>query len=563
MWRSELVDELQKAERSGKNVVIEKYRVKTGYSRQQLYRIASQCGYQTDRKKRSDKGSLATGLAEGQIEYVAAIIESTARQNKGPIMPVEMALEIALDNRIIERGQVSVATMQRLLREREMAKMHLKEATPHTEMRSLHPNHCHLVDVSVCIQYYLKGGKLRIMREDEFYKNKLGNLAKIKTRLLRYLVVDHFSGAFYLKYYDATGETRENLYNFLVEAWRKKEDVRFPFRGVPFFMLMDAGSANISKAMTNFFKHMDIRTPEGMPKNPRRQGAVESMHRVIEEWFESRLRIDPANTVEEINDRAMDFMIWFQGDPARVHSRHGMTRTNCWLLIKSDQLRELPADDILQDLFANPEETRRVDGSLYVSFRGKSYRLKHIQGIRPRAEVKVVLKPYSWPVVEVVYRDQVYEASPTTILPPALGGFKANAAIIGEEYRALPETETQRAVKRMENIAYGEDRKKNSIPFAGTHVFGGYADKLGDVTPISRVGRPIEISRPRGPLMVPIMKLFRELAADGLMTVELNQSLSAEFGETIEAGQIQTVVEMIRETGTFIRPGAGQVREAL
>ena len=172
-----------------------------------------------------------------------------------------------------------------------MNKEQLKSPTPHTEMRSLHPNYCHLVDVSVCIQYYLKNGKMGIMDERDYYKNKLGNVAKIKQKLQRYVLDDHFSGFFAFRYYVADGESRENLWDFLKWAWRAKEDNRYPFRGVPFYLLMDAGSAQTSHAMQSFFNGLGIERPKGKPYNPRRQGAVETTHQIIENRFETRLRI--------------------------------------------------------------------------------------------------------------------------------------------------------------------------------------------------------------------------------------------------------------------------------
>src|SRR6185369_8439892 len=139
------------------------------------------------------------------ILYVAALIKKTGRDNKGPIMPVAAALEIAFDAGIIEREAVSVDTMQRLLRERNLDKGQMKQPSAHTDMRSLHPNYCQLVDVSVCIQYYLKNGKMGFMDERDFYKNTPHNYLKIKQKLLRYVLTDHFSGLFYFRYYAADG----------------------------------------------------------------------------------------------------------------------------------------------------------------------------------------------------------------------------------------------------------------------------------------------------------------------------------------------------------------------
>jgi hypothetical protein len=543
-WEQEMVERLKKAVNGEKDRIIAEYAQMTGLAQSTLYRRAKKHGFDSDRKPRVDKGELKSGLTDEQVEYIAALIHATARDNKGGIMPVERAIQIAEDNGIIERGQISAARMQQILREREISKKHLREATPHVEMRSLYPNEVHLVDVSVCIQYYLKGGKLRLMRESEFYKNKPDNFKKIKTRLLRYLLVDHFSGAFHLKYYDTTGETANNLFDFLCEGWLPKEDVRLPFHGVPFFMLWDAGSAALSKPMQAMFDRLGVKTPEGLPHNPRRQGAVETMHNVIEQWFESGLKIQPATSVEQLNAWAQDWMIHFQA--TRKHTRTKMPRTACWLQIKPERLR-VTTFEVFQQLYARPAEERTVDGTRSIAFMGKTYRLRHIEGIRPGIKVLVTLRPWH-EQVGVLFHDVEYLVEPVEMLPATLGGFPADAVHIGEEFRAQPETATQQAAKRFENIAYGEEKKRGATPFAGTVVYGNQADKVANLTPIPRRSTPMELGREIVVQEIPIMELFKRLrAADIPMTQTLNHELRAEFGTSIDVKKAEAVVAALGE----------------
>jgi hypothetical protein len=124
-----------------------------------------------------------------------------------------------------------------------------------------------------------------------------------------------------------------------------------------------------------------------------------------------------------------------------------MPRTQCWLRITREQLRELPPREILHDLFANPEEERTVDGTYSISYRSHEYKLAHVPGLYRGAKVLCVLKPYTWPVIQVNYRGEAYEAEPFERLDASHGAFKAGAAIIGEEYKAPRESETQRAKK--------------------------------------------------------------------------------------------------------------------
>jgi hypothetical protein len=538
VWQEELASELASSKPSDRKTIIADYQSKMGRTKQSLYRIASLYGFDAGKRSRADTGRPKSGLTSGQVEFIAALLQKTGREVKGPIMPVARAIQIAEDNGIIEPGQVAPSTMNRLLRERQISKAALKAPEPYTPMRSLYPNHVHVFDASVCIQYYLKGGGLAVMDEREFYKNKPDNFKKIKERILRYVVTDHFSGAFYFRYYNTTGETQANLWDFLKEAWTGIDSEKFPFRGVPFILLMDTGAANKSKSIVAFLNRLDVEIPKGMPYNARRQGTTEKTHNIIEEWFESGLRIQPATSEDEMNVWARDFMIWHNA--TQNHTRHGMTRTQCWLLIREEQLREIPDEEILQDIWACPEEERTVNGAYEISYRGKEYRLKHIPGIFCGAKVLAIRKPWKWPRIDVSYNEQIYEASPIEMLPAELGGFRADAAIIGQEYKAQPETLTQQAMKRFDNMAYGEVHKKDQVPFAGLTVFGHQAEKVGNLAYIEKRGTPIEVDHSIAETRISITELFKRLIQHiGPMPRGMNQELRAKYGESISVEEAE------------------------
>jgi hypothetical protein len=547
MWQEELVDELKAVRPAERSKILEIYKDCTGLSLQQLYRVAKKHGFVTGRQARSDKGSLKIITTE-QAEGIAALLHVTGRENKGPIMPVARAIHIFEQTGLIDPEKAKPSTVNRILRERQLSKRHQRAAKPHTSMRSLHPNHVHAFDASVCIQYYLKDKKgICMMDEREFYKNKPHNFGKIKERLLRYVLVDHFSGAYYFKYYSTTGETQDNLYDFLRESWGRKADPRLPFCGVPFLVLRDAGSANTSKAITALMERLGVNVPEGNPHNPRRQGIAEVTHNIIEPWFETSLRIEPATSVDQLNVWAMDFMIWHQA--TQEHTRHKMTRTECWLSIKEKELRELPDDDILQVLYANPEEDRTVDGEFYISYRGKSYNLKHVAGIYKGAKVKVVLEPYSWPNITVVYKDTRYDVHSIEPLPTNLGAFRSDSVIIGQQYKSQPETMTQQAVKRMENMAYGEERIREQRPFAGLKVMGTLSDEI-DISFVVKRNTPMEIDREISDKDMSFVQFLSKLTQRvGAISKEQNRLLQETFGASIDKAKAEEVIRQMEEEG--------------
>jgi hypothetical protein len=387
------------------------------------------------------------------------------------------------------------------------------------------------------------------MPDDEFYKNKIENFKRVKDTLQRYIMTDHFTGFFFVKYYVAAGETAENLFDFCCCAWEAKSDSRMPFRGAPQIMLMDGGCRAKAKAMgLPFWEGLDINILPGLTGNSRRQGSVEVTHCIWEEWFETRLRVDPATSVEDLNRKAFGFATWFNA--TRKHSRHGFPRLSLWLKISREQLRELPSRLDLVDLLNKPEEERTVNNGR-ISFQGREFSLRGL-GIPHGAKVTVIKNLYKWQegIVQVGYENQRFELKEIAKLPQELGGFSANAAIIGQEYKAQPESATQKAVKRMDDIAYGsqEPNRKKETPFYGLNAFEGFIEKTGNLAVLPKRGTAIEVCRPAAPLQLPIMELFKQLRAAGVtMTAALNKELRAEFGDSIDTARMTAVVAHLTE----------------
>ena len=556
-WIRDMVQRLNQAVNGEKDRIIAEYHGLTGKSAATLYRIAGKNGFDSGRKKRTDAGTLKCGLTDEQLQFVSSLIQESAREVKGTILPVSEALQIAIDNGVIAAGQISESRLQAILRERDMNSTALDAVAPSIRMASLHPNHVHTFDASICIQYYLKNGKgLALIDERDYREKKPANMAKIKQRLIRLVLADHYSHFLWVKYYVAAGENQKITFDFLISAWRGGHHDKLPFRGVPKFLLMDAGSANIAKGILALLERLEIEIPKNMPHNPRRQGSAEVAQNIVETHFEARLRFEPATTVEELNAWAMDWLAWWNG--TRVVRRHKMTRSACWLTIRQEQLRDLPCDEILRDLYAEPEVERTVRQDNSITFRNQDYRLKHIPGIRPGKKVQVILRPYHWPQVAVQFGNVDYLVDPVGTLA---GGFSADAAIIGQEFKAQPDTTVQQVRKANQNLAYGEEKQKGQVPFDGTlQVFGHHADKVAAI-PMPRRGTPIETSRSIVAAEIPVVELLKRLREVVRITSELNQQIRAEFGECIEVKTAEAVIEAIA-AGRDWRPSAHQ-RQAL
>ena len=183
----------------------------------------------------------------------------------------------------------------------------------------------------------------------------------------RYLLVDHFSGVIWVKYFNAPGENPADLTRFLHSAWTLEGRGDLPFHGVPELLLADQGAAFKATTTKNLLRLLDVKLELHGAGNARASGAVEVAHNIWESLFESRLRFSPARTLEELNARAEAFAFELNCSPEHLHSRHGKTRVHCWLGIDRAALR-VPPDwrRFVRLAHANPI-TREVDENGHIS----------------------------------------------------------------------------------------------------------------------------------------------------------------------------------------------------
>ncbi|BBO80201.1 integrase [Desulfosarcina ovata subsp. sediminis] len=547
-WKHELARRLSTAVNGEKDRIIAEYQSMTGKSPATLYRIAKKHGFSSGRKKRCD--AMTCELNEEQIQFVSTLIQTSAREVKGTIMGVEDALEIAIDNGVIRPGQISVSRMQAILREREMNAKSIDSVDPSIRMASLHPNHVHVFDASICIQYYLRGRRgFGFLDERDFREKKPKNFEKIKRRIYRMVLADHFSHNLFVKYYLATGENAAMTMDFLTAAWRGGHDVGLPMHGVTFLLLMDAGAANVAKGIMNWLSALGVKVPPNAVHNPKRQGSAENAQNIVERKFESKLRFEPATTVEDLNKWVIDWLVKFNGE--HKHKRHRMTRTACWLkYARQEHIRVLPSDEILHMLYAEPEIEATVNQDNTVQFKKEFYWLKHIEGISPGKKVKVIVRPYHWPTVGIAFDGQEYTVEPVGFRD---GGFLANAQVIGEGYQRQPDTNIQKIRKANENLAYGDERKKNDLPFGGSLVVhGNQAEKVKSV-PMPRQGNAIEIDTSvfaeQKVSIMAFMTAIKRAGAD--ISPDLNRAIREAYGSAIDVLEKERLLAIVRSNGAI------------
>lgn len=477
------------------------------WSEQRVYnQLRRRCAWSSGRKPRADKGTTSQPL--DALKVVGSMQRQSVRKNEKLVLHLPTALSIAATN-----GQpiaVSRGRFGRLLRDRKLDARSQAHDRPAQSMRSLHPNHVHQVDPSLCLLYYFKGEQ-RIMRVTrELYKNKLDNYLKIQAKVWRYVLYDHASGSIVPYYVEAAGESSANMFEFLTFAWGRQPGRAF--HGAPKILVWDKGSANTAHTVKNFLAALQVTGIPHAAENPRAKGGVESANNIVECKFESRLKFEPVNSVEELNRAAFAWSNAFNAnliphEDTRIR-RPGMaepvSRNDLWLTIRDEDLRVLPDREKCKLFLEGKTVTRKVNGKLEITYKHPLadsvcvYDLRGLDGICIGDTVEV--SPLAIGECEVYVRASRYDGATLEYrVKPAVFdpvyGFRTDAPVWGEEPRIKPDTDVERAGKELDRLAFpgrtleeiDKAKDKNETPFDGQLVAHSHLANI--VVPTSLAAR--------------------------------------------------------------------------
>ena len=434
---------------------------------QTTYRRLQEVGWTSGRKTRTDRGELSVPFE--LAKQVGGLITETTRKNGKRIMGIEQARTILESNfeGVIdpETGEItmpSASTLSRAMRAYGCHPDQLDEGPASVEMRSLHPNHVWQADASVCVLFYLPSGKLDVMDETKFYKNKPDNITRIeKERVIRWVITEHYSGAIYF-HYSLGSEDALGMINTLIAASGARPGEAM--HGLPFILTTDKGAGNTGGLAKHFFKRTGIRHITHAKGNPRAKGQVEQANNLIETHFECRLRMmGDVVDLASLNAAATQWRrVW---NATAKHSRHGHTRDSMWLTIKPEHLRIPASAEVLRDLVGTPPKEIKVPSSMIVSHPIKGYgtceyNVRFIPGVIIGQTVAVSVNPYRMPAIDLIITDREGVEHVYTIEPiKRIDGprFRADAPVWGENYQSMPHTAADEALTDIKKAAYGTD----------------------------------------------------------------------------------------------------------
>lgn len=564
---SELAGKLDAARRGEQTRLVADTAAFLGWSPQTVYRQLKQAvGWHSGRKARADKGS--TSVSEQALVMLGAAQREAVRDNGKQTLFTTTARGLLEQNGI--ELKVSNGQLNRLIRDRKLNVAAQRQADPVQALRALHPNHTHEIDPSLCLVYYLKG-RQHIMRDRDFYKNKLENYAKVKLKVWRYVLYDRASGVIIVWYCEAAGENQHNLFNFLMFAWGQLPGR--VFHGLCRFLLWDKGSANISTAIKNLCRALGVKTLEHEAGNARAKGGVEVANNIVETQFESRLRFEPVNSIDELNAAAAAWCnAWnanaIPGQDTRLR-RQGLSepiaRLDLWLRIRAEQLLLLPPVDVCRAFMTAKEETRKVRPDLTITFRHPraertaAYSLRGLEGVCAGDEVGVCAMVFGDCVIQIKVpsyngEDRLYQVEPERDYDEF--GQALSAAVVGEEYKSMPSTAIEHAAAAMDGQAYPDmsaeeikaARNKRVTPFEGELKAHSYLQDIELPTYMPRRGTTHELAAPKvefPPLShVEAAKQLKKMveAAGGTWTGDRFQWLAQRFPAGVPQDQLQAIV---------------------
>lgn len=449
---------------------------KLGVSYKRMQSIALAAGFRR-RQERSNKGE--TSCPTDVIDLIAARVRISIKKGAKDAFDINTTIKKEYET-LIEEGvniPVSYERICTLLRNMQLDRKSLTTATPFVRLDSLHVNHVHLFDITNCLQWHLKKG--HGMNEEDIskwlYPNKVLEEARkrdMKPKLLRYVMIDHKSRAFYFQYFYTSGERAENGAEFFYNAWADKRpliektlgiadyDGMYQFSGIPKIIYTDGGPIFKDTAIKNLMAALGVEVLIHKTHNPRAKGMVERHMKIIGDNFESNLRRFKIETLEELNAYALDWCIKFNNE--RVVAKTNKTRSQLWRTIKSDEYTLLPGLDIYNTLISKDDETRVLNGNCEFTYKGQEYICDNPNFAGQKVIIKIHLSDY--PALHLHFNGTVEKAYPFSrdeYGRPQI----ARTGIIGEKYASHAVTDAEMLKEHIEQVA----ERVDGVVFTGNN----------------------------------------------------------------------------------------------
>lgn len=518
-----LVEDMRTGERKERTALVRRAALALGLDPKSVYRLLREAGWESGRKMRRDAGQSA--VDEDLALAVGGLVKQATRANGKRTLTIEGTRRLleaqgygVADAETGEITMPSSKTLSTVMRRLGCHPDQVARGKATGRLRSLHPNHAWQVDSSVCVLFYLPGGKkMRLMDETLYNAKKPGRLVEIgRQRVIRYVVTDHCTHSLYVRYDQAAGEDAAGVLTTLIEAMSDRGP-RDPMHGVPSILYMDKSGGNQSSLIRNFCATLGIELHYHAAGNAPATGSVEVAQNIVEREFEGRLRFADVRDLEQLQEMADRWRRHYNAHA--VHRRLACTRNAAWLRITPEQLR-VADREALTAVAQWGEQTRRVRPDYTISVNTRSHgthtydlRTLALHGIHVKDEVSVALNPFNAPeiVVSKTMPDGTELRFNVAPMQRDENGFDMDAPVIGQEWGTAVETPVDRAAARMDELARTGGEKAR--PWS--HI-----DPMADVREaplhLRREGTPLQMETREAPAV----PLTRAQAAQRLRSLD-------------------------------------------
>ncbi|MDP8228165.1 MAG: hypothetical protein P9M15_01785 [Candidatus Electryoneaceae bacterium] len=441
----------------GRGELVSQWAIQLNVSKATLYRWLADSGIAPTRISTGGRKPRHT-ISDEVMEKILGLIHKTKRKTGKATLCYEDAIRGAEDLRWIKPGSLTVPQLVYWARKNGLLRRDILAKAPHLDLSSDHPNQCHQLDWSICLQWDFgdRGRPMKFLSwTQQLEKNKIVEVAKRRQYTIwRGLIVDHYSGAFFLRYFLVPGESAKMTLDFLEEVWFAHTNRALIFHGLPDILLTDRGPGHTSSFVRNLCRAYEVKLQFHQPGAPNVKGSVEVHHNIVETRFESRLQLAPPTDIIELNRRADDFQVeWNSG---RTFNRHGQPRFQMWQQNIAGHLYIPNSPQQFRDAARSEPQSRKVDANGIIHWKGKLYEIpaefKRLTG----KKIEVVVMPRRQPAVAVGFKEEWRLAYP---IRHDKAGFRADAKPISKVHRV--------PIDRAESFRRSTD--KTELPPARVH----------------------------------------------------------------------------------------------
>jgi len=357
----------------------------------------------------------------------------------------------------------------------------------------------------------------------------------------------------------AGGESIVNMAEAFLRCIAQRPDQQM--YGVPFHLMMDDGSAGTAGAFGNLLRRLQVQPIVNQAGNPRAKGQVEGAHRLVEVDFESGFKFTHVPSLEWINEQAERWMRYYNS--TEIHSRHGMTRYQCWNRITAEQLILPPPAEHCRDLAYSAPKEAKVNTFLEIKFAGQVYSVKDVPNVMVGQKLMVAKNPWRVDAAQVSVIDADGHEQWHVLEPMQFdeAGFAADAVTIGESYKAHADTVAQSNAKAVEKVITGAGtldeaaakRKANVLPFGGR--VDPYAHQEQTIEADNKLYLPktgkqmdynrMEVISPRLSFVQAAQQIKAKVDADGRDWARAAEYLKLHHADGMAADEVQAVYERI------------------